>query len=159
MTEAERIAAHEAGHACACVLLGVPVRLVDVAGDAKALGRVRHGLEDIKTPDDARKRMLIVLCGQIEGADHWHEVPSWPLNPNASTDEYNLHALAEYLRLDERGYNKIAGEALALTLAPEYQMLHVAITGMLGYFPRIGPAMIDRLYRMVREAREEPWNA
>jgi hypothetical protein len=34
-------------------------------------------------------------------------------------------------------------------------MLHVAVTGMLGYFPRIGEPMIRRLERMAREAREE----
>lgn len=103
MTDAERTAAHEAGHACACVLLGVDVWLIDVAGDAEALGRVRHGLEDILSPDDARKRMLIILCGQIEGAEDWDEVPCWPLNPNASTDENNLHALGDYLGLDGDG--------------------------------------------------------
>jgi hypothetical protein len=69
MTDQERIADHEAGHACACMLLNVPVRLVDVAGDATLFGRVRHGLEDIRTPDDNEKRMKIILCGQIEGAD------------------------------------------------------------------------------------------
>jgi hypothetical protein len=52
VTDAERLAAHEAGHAVACVLLGVPVRLIDVAGDAHALGRVRHGLEQITSHDD-----------------------------------------------------------------------------------------------------------
>ncbi|HEX5895515.1 MAG TPA: hypothetical protein VFY47_04240 [Thermoleophilaceae bacterium] len=107
MTDAERTAAHEAGHACACVLLGVPVRLVDVVGDARTLGVVRHGLEQMYNRDDARKRMIIILCGPIEGADHWADVPSWPLNPAASTDEHNLHALAEYQGLDREGYNEI----------------------------------------------------
>jgi hypothetical protein len=155
VTDAERTAAHEAGHACACVVLGVPVRLVDVAGDAEALGRVRHGLEQVSTPEDAHKRMLIILAGQIEGADHWDDVPSWPLQPNASTDEYNLDALAEYLGLDEKGYRQIAREALELTCSPDYYMLHQAVSGMLGYFPRIGPQMIARLDRLTREAR---WN-
>ena len=150
MTDAERKAAHEAGHACACVLLGVPVRLVDVVGDARTLGVVRHGLEQMYNRDDARKRMIIILCGPIEGADHWADVPSWPLNPAASTDEHNLHALAEYLGLDREGYNEIAREALNLTLDPFYQSLHVAVTGMLGYFPRIGPELIGRLVGIAR---------
>jgi hypothetical protein len=150
MTPAERTAAHEAGHACACVLLGVPVRLVDVVGDARSLVVVRHGLEQMYNRDDARKRMVIILCGQIEGADHWAEVPSWPLNPNASTDEHNLDALAEYLELDRAGYNEIAAEALNLTLDPFYQSLHVAVTGMLGYFPNIGPKMLGRLVGLAR---------
>jgi hypothetical protein len=151
MTPAERTAAHEAGHACACVMLGVPVRVVDVLGDAKSLGYVLHGLTDrIRSEDDARKRMLIILCGQIEGADHWAEVPSWPLNPDASTDEHNLDALADWLGLDREGYNEIRGEALNLTLDPFYQSLHVAVSGMLGYFPRIGPELIGRCIGIAR---------
>jgi hypothetical protein len=130
-----------------------PVRLVDVVGDARSRGWVSHGLEDIRTPEDARKRMIIALCGPIEAADEWGEVPSWPLNPNAST-EYNLHALAEYLGLDERGYKRIAREALELTCRPDYYMLHQAVSGMLGYFPRIGPHMLARLQRIARDASE-----
>jgi hypothetical protein len=151
MTPAERLAAHEAGHACACVMLGVPVRVVDVVGDVKSLGYVLHGLTDrVGSEDDARKRMLIILCGQIESADDWADVPSWPLNPNASTDEHNLDALADYLGLDREGYNEIALDALNLTLDPLYQSLHVAVTGMLGYFPRIGPELLDRCVGIAR---------
>jgi len=150
MTDAERIAAHEAGHACACVVLGVPVRLVDVAGDATALGRVRHGLEQIDNPDDARKRMKIILCGWIESVEDWDELPSWPLNPNASTDEHNLATLADYLELDSRSYDDVRFEALKLTLDRDYKMLHVAITGMLDYTPRIGPELSGRLVGIAR---------
>jgi hypothetical protein len=95
----------------AAVVLGVPVRLVDVVGDASTLGRVRHGLEQVSNREDARKRMLIILAGQIEGADSWDQVPSWPLDPNATTDEFNLHALADFLGLDERGYEATRHEA------------------------------------------------
>jgi hypothetical protein len=127
MTPAERTAAHEAGHACARVVLGVPVRLIDVVGDATALGVVRHDLEQSNNRDDARKRTLIILCGQIEGADHWAHVPSWPL------------------------YREVAVDALNLTLDPLYQSLHVAVTGMVGYTPRIGPKLIGRLIGLARE--------
>jgi hypothetical protein len=70
--------------------------------------------------------------------------------PYASTDERNLHALAEYLGLDREGYSEIALDALNLTLDPFYQSLHVAVTGMLGYFPRIGPELIGRLVGIAR---------
>ena len=59
--------------------------------------------------------MIIILCGQIEGAEEWEDVPSWPLNPAASTDEQNLEALADWLGLDERGYSDLKFEALRLT--------------------------------------------
>ena len=41
-------------------------------------------------------------------------------------------------------------EALKLTLDPFYESLHVAVTGMLGYFPRIGPELIGRLVGIAR---------
>jgi hypothetical protein len=151
VTPAERLAAHEAGHAVACVVLGVPVRLIDVVGDAKSLGYVLHGLSDgVSSEDDARKRMLIILCGQIEGAEEWDELPAWPLRTHASTDEANLHALADYLELDERSYDDVRFDALKLTLDREYQMLHTAVTGMLAYQPRIGPELIGRLVGIAR---------
>jgi hypothetical protein len=150
VTDAERIAAHEAGHACACVVLGVPVRLIDVAGDATALGRVRHGLEQVTSREDARKRILIILCGLIEGADDWDDVPAWPLRTYVSTDELNLQGMAEYLGLDRESYDALRFEALRLTLDREYQLLFGAITGMLAYHPRIGPELIARPQRLAR---------
>jgi hypothetical protein len=61
---------------------------------------------------------------------------------------------AEYLKLDAQGYKQIAHEALELTITREYQMLHVAVTGRLSYFPRIGTEMIEHLERLARELRE-----
>ncbi len=150
MSDRESIAAHEAGHACACVLLNVGVKLIDIAGDATALGRVRHeGEDNIRTREDARKRMLIILCGPFE-SDDWEAIPKWPLHPGRSTDEYNLKALADALGLDERGYNDVLFEAIDLTLTPEYRMLHTAITGMLDYVPRIGPELLEQLHDIAR---------
>ena len=63
--------------------------------------------------------MLIVLCGRIEWAEDWDEVPSWPLDPNASSDEYNLHALAEYLGHDKDAYDALRFEALELIERPD----------------------------------------
>src|SRR5689334_11675546 len=101
MTEGERIAAHEGGHAVAAVLLGAHVRLIDVAGDATRLGHVEH------IGADERDRMKIILAGIIEGAETWAEIPTWPLRTDASTDERNLHDLADFLGLDERGYGDV----------------------------------------------------
>jgi len=150
VTDQERTAAHEAGHASACVLLGVPVRLVDVVGDARYRGTVRHGLEDIRTREDARKRTLIILCGLIEGYEAWDQMPTWPLNPDASTDEYNLHALADYLGLDKAGYWKLEMEALQLTMDSFYRSMHIAITGLLDYRPVIGRELFAEVEALVR---------
>jgi hypothetical protein len=114
------------------------------------LGVVRHGLEQVTSRDDARRRMLIILCGLIEGADDWDDIPEWPLRTNASSNELNLQAMAEYLGLDRESYDALRFEALRLTLDREYQLLFGAITGMLAYHPRIGPELIARLQRLAR---------
>ena len=111
---------------------------------------MRHDLEQVTSENDARKRIIIILCGQIESAEDWDELPSWPLRTHASTDEHNLAALADYLDLDERSYNDLKFEASSVTLGRDYQMLHAAITGMLSYTPRIGPELLGRLVGIAR---------
>ena len=101
MIEAERVCAHEAGHAAACVALGVPVRVIDVAGDGLA-GRVDHDFE-IRSPGDVQDRMLIILAGMVESAPTRGHLPSWPLRYDATTDERNLAHLAYILGLDADG--------------------------------------------------------
>jgi hypothetical protein len=142
---ADQVARHEAGHAVAAVLLGIPVLLIDVIGDAKSLGFVRHAGERITGPDMARKRMVLTLCGPIESAESWDDVPSWPLETHRSTDERNLSVLADYLGLNGAGYRAVFLEALKLTLTDEYRRLYTAITGCLDYTPRIGPELLDEL--------------
>ena len=145
MTDAKRVAAHEAGHAVAAVLLGVPVLLIDVVGDATASGRVRHGLEQVSDSEDARKRMLLILAGPIMAAQSWDEVPDWPLETHRSTDERNLAMLAGYLGLDEAGYRELFLEALKLTLTDEFCHLHRAVSGCLDFTTRIGPELLEQL--------------
>ena len=87
MTDAERTAAHEAGHACACVLLGVPVRLIDVVGDARSLGVVRHGLEQMYNRDDARKRIIqsaLMGAGLLVFLVVWFVLPHGSKVPSAA---------------------------------------------------------------------------
>lgn len=141
----EQLARHEGGHASVAVLLGVPVFLVDVAGDAKSLGFVRHGAERVTDVDTALKRMLIALAGPLMGCESLEEVPSWPLDSAASTDEANLAALSDYLGLDERGYREVYLQALKLTLTAEFRRLHEAVAGMLDHTPRIDSELLDQL--------------
>lgn len=142
----EYVAAHEGGHAVALVLLGVGVKLIDIAGDATALGRVHHeGAENMCSREDAIKRMLIILSGPLM-SDSWEAIPKWPLSKHRSTDEYNLAVISEALGLEKRDYDKVLHEALKLTCNREFERLHVAVTGMLDYVPRIGPELLDRLH-------------
>jgi hypothetical protein len=145
----EDVADHEAGHACAAVCLGVPVKLIDVAGDGISRGWVSHGLGEVASVDDAVKRMVIILCGLIESDC----LPEWPLDPSQSRDEHNLQVLAEWLGLDERGYRDVQLQALKLSYSPAYLRLHSAITGTLDFTPRIDAALLEQLQMIVRNRR------
>lgn len=81
-------------------------------------------------------------------------MPPWPLSPGASTDEHKPAALADHLGLYEQGYRHIACDPVQLAASDACQILHVAITGMLGYHPRIESDTIEQLERMTRRSNE-----
>jgi hypothetical protein len=121
----EDTCAHEAGHAAMCILLGVPVRLVDVTGDETALGRTMHEGAD----GDLATRMTIILGGLVESAESIHDLPAWPLDPDhGATDERRLALLAKALNLDRAGYSEIVDDALDRWESPAYKRLHAAIS-------------------------------
>jgi hypothetical protein len=117
--------------------------LIDVHGDASSRGFVRCDYPGDRSY--AVKRMVVILCGPIMAAESFDEIPSWPLDPTRSTDERNLYELSEHLGLDESGYRQIVVDALKLTCTPAFDQLFVAITGMLGYTPRIDSELLERL--------------
>jgi hypothetical protein len=157
---AEETCRHEAGHACAAALLGMSVRLIDTVprheltpggGLCTIFGVVRHSGERIVDRESARNRMLVILCGPIESAESWLDVPHWPLDEHAdTTDERNLWALADWLGYDRSDYHEVLTDAIELTLTREYQMLHMAVTGMLDYTPRIDAVLFEQLHEITR---------
>lgn len=152
MTPEERVVAHEAGHLAACLILGVDVWVVDTIGDEKHAGYVTHTVND-SDPASARDRMLVILCGMLEGADDWDDMPTWPLRTDRSTDEKNLHHLAEMHGLDERAYNSVELDAINLTLRPDFRQLVVATCGVCDFAPRFGTEMVDRIRTIAKGDR------
>jgi hypothetical protein len=160
MTDAERTAAHEGGHAAAAALLGLTVRLVDTdtrteptagGGLCVIFGEVRHSGERIVDRASAIRRMVVSLCGPLESVDSWDDMPHWPLSEHAdTTDERNLAALADWLGFDEADYTAVVMEAIELSLTPEYRILHQAITGLLDYTARIDAALFGRVHALAR---------
>jgi hypothetical protein len=163
MTREERTALHEAAHCAAALALAIPVRTVDTvaryertdAGGLRVIyGEVQYRDEWVTDRETARKRMIVTLMGPLEAAEEWDEVPKWPLDPNADTrDERNLAMLADFLGLDERGYNEIFREAIEFADNRVYCMLLVAVAGLLDYWPRLGPDEITAAIGVV--SREE----
>ncbi len=144
MSFAERIAAHEAGHAAMLMVLGVGVKVVDVVGDGgTCFGYVAHDLRvtDRKT---ALHRMMVILAGPLE-SDTWEQIPKWPLRRDASPDEALLASLADAVGLTHEDYDELVSRTIDITLSNEYLMLHTAIVGTLDYVPRIGPEHLAQI--------------
>ena len=121
MTDTATVAAHEAAHATAALLLDLPVLSVSVQADDTTKGRVKILYSD--THADMHKRMTVILSGIVESGDP----PQWPLRTDRSTDEANLRQVADRLSLDAAGYSEAVRKALDLTTSTPYLRLHTAI--------------------------------
>jgi hypothetical protein len=158
MSERDRVVAHEAGHACACLALGVPVRMVDtVGGDATRGGWVSH---NVVVSDHASARLWakVIMAGLVEGAETAEDLPRWPLDsrPVTSTDEKNLAWIADYLQWIDDDYQRLIGEVCELTLSDAYQILFVTIVGALDYTPRLDTNAFRRLLPLaIRQMKEK----
>jgi uncharacterized protein len=133
--EHRKLAAHEAGHATAALLLGLEVESAhapywtiedSLAGDPyEPAGQVRMTTASIGR--DARSYALAILAGPIcdDRAD-WP--PSWPLSlAPTTTDERQVTELAKHLDLDRAGYSHLVQDAFALTASEPFMRLHAAI--------------------------------
>jgi hypothetical protein len=150
MNDRERTARHEAGHAAAAVLLAVPIRIVSLVPDATSNGRVTT-MGGIDSPEMAVKHMIVGLCGQLEDAETWDEVPSWPLYSHHSPDEAILAEMAELLGLDKAGWDRVFHLALEFSLSDQYERLVSVITGTLEHVPQFGPELIEQVHACVKE--------
>ncbi len=65
MTELERVAYHEAGHAVAMVLYGIRFERATIVEDEDVLGRVRHEYAPEDIPTRTRGRMRSTICAHI----------------------------------------------------------------------------------------------
>jgi hypothetical protein len=128
----EDIARHESGHACAAVLLGIPVTAarIERTPDGRPWGFISYP-DLLAEIDKKRVRDIAVMtmCGPImEGRD----LPSWPPSRDAyHQDERHMACYADYLGLDEAGWYGLRAEAYRLTATDEFCHLWEATTGLL----------------------------
>jgi hypothetical protein len=148
MNGAEVVAAHEAAHCCAALLLNLPVLSASVEPDENTTGRVRVLYQD--TAEDAHKRMSVILAGLVESG----EAPEWPLG-NCTTDETNLREITDRLGLDRRGYDKAVREALDLTTSQPYERLRAVIADLLERHGRLDQQALGASKPL---RRDRQWN-
>ena len=114
------IAEHEARHAAAGLLLGMPVHSARADAVDDRLGLVMLG------PGPARDWAVAVLVG-YPFRDGWP--PDWPQSSgDGRGDESLLADFVADVRLDRAGWRALCSEARALVGTPEFRRLAAAIT-------------------------------
>jgi hypothetical protein len=134
----EDVARHEAGHAVACILLGIPVAGARIewgpdgwltGGSTLTPGLFADGLDKERAHDI----VVMVMCGPImEGRD----LPEWPPSRVAhQLDERYMAIYSDYLGLTEASWHGLCGEAYHFTCTDEFCRLWEAVTGLLERVP------------------------
>jgi hypothetical protein len=150
------IAFHEASHAAALLLAGMPPTAVRVdRPDETTAGQVTLDWGDGIDPDKAEAVLVAILLGGMEeGFAGWRD---WPVDPQrlpvgARRDAEQAARLAAYLRLDEAGWLHAVWKAHRLGRRPDFRALAVAIANEL---ERVEVLDADDLRRIHEATREE----
>src|SRR5215207_6227955 len=138
------VAGHEARHAAAALLLGLPI--IEARADwpdpfgvkAHVVGYVRYAeaRADWNTPEMQRKSAVVTLVGDMSTdrdpqaagyTETWP--PAWPPTDKlgVDSDEAALAAYTKTARLDEAGWDSLCDEAHWLAAMPEFKSLATAI--------------------------------
>jgi HK97 family phage prohead protease len=153
-----RLAAHEAGHAAAALLLNIPV--IELAAPRRdfaalttepenpedAAGHVRHDLPDaaLDEPATARAVAIASLAGPLADGKR---APGWPLSLAPVTpDEATLAQLVKQLGLDQDGYQQLLADARGLIESHAYARLHAALAAAAEQHEHLDAAAIHRIH-------------
>jgi Escherichia/Staphylococcus phage prohead protease len=116
---------HEAAHLTGFALAGITPTSCSVWQDKHAVrGRTGLPLADIDLADPAQARAVFVGIAAGPAVSEGR-LPGWPLTAGEdNTDETHLHELAEKLRLDRSGYQRLEAEVWDLVGSAEFRQLH-----------------------------------
>jgi HK97 family phage prohead protease len=158
IVEHRRLAAHQAGHATAALLLGLEVQSAYapywtvqdcLTGDPdQPAGQVDIPVTEWER--DPRSAAIVVLAGPIcDGRVDWS--PKWPLTLGPMTpDDAQVGELVKRLDLDREGYNQLVQDAYALTISRPFDRLHTAISHLLEQDGALG----DHALRWIKSISE-----
>jgi hypothetical protein len=128
-----RIALHEAGHVAGLLMSGrVPARVSIDWPEAKSAGLTSNDFEAYGVSRDSAPDFIVaILLGPLaEAQPSWP--PEWPLDQDATDrDARQIAILAEYGRLDERGWYSLVRQAHEIASGAAFKHLVFVIASAL----------------------------
>jgi uncharacterized protein len=137
------IAAHEARHAAAAMVLDVEV--LEARVDNPAPDRAGHVMHVAGT---GRQDALISLAGRM-GDDGWP--PAWPPRTDCSTDEGHVAEYVKAAGLDEAGYTQLCADASRLVGTPEFKSKAGVIEALLDHGCVLDRDKLDQINDAITE--------
>jgi HK97 family phage prohead protease len=137
----DRIGTHEAGHAAAMILAGIPIERIEV-GDYEGAAIVDWSRASLGDDVDPRDLMRAILAGPLSEG---RSAPAWPLVADVSEDEDDLLTLARYAGLGAEDYRRLVNEAHALVTDPEFHRLSAKLATALEAMPHLDSKAISLL--------------
>ena len=145
--EYERLAAHEAGHASAAIVLNIPVRSAQIHSQGGVVW-LEWGFDDEDPIAWCRRWCVMTLAGPLGDG---REAPRWPLRDSdpAPQDEQDLAEWTALMRFNESDYKELVDDAEALFVDKGFRRLHYILEEELLKRPVLGSDRIETIRAVV----------
>jgi HK97 family phage prohead protease len=147
---------HEARHAAAGLLLGLPTK--HARADYPSTG-TKGSVTFTVDPSDGEQVRALAIATLVGYMDRWNWPPSWPQQSGRRDDESDLASLVSTLRLDERSWTDLCDEARGLAARSEFKRLVESIAPLLESGRILGRAELKHIHQLVGDKVEHALKA
>lgn len=156
-------AEHEAAHAAAAVLLGLPVEGIEVAGlDAhdpddnryRIVGLTSTAPVDLGSDDELRRRLAATLAPMLLEDN----APDWPIPDDAppGSDTAHVATIVKALGLDHGDFVSVRADTYDLMASSEFRHLHAALAHLADGVGTLDASAVRAAQRITQTTERTP---